>query len=546
MYYTVYVLAILLGIASETYFLIQFYRQTVFLRSVLMARTLFVTALAANSGKAEAVSGLMEVIRKTAQNPALFRPVSCLCKAQEHINAGKSNELIDSVLATYKETAAKSDFVLCEGTDFTGKSTAFENALNACLAANLGTPVLLVLSGEGCSVAEVIATITTFRCQMKEQCVSLLGVYLSGMSAEDIKTVDTYFDFPVSNQANSFTAVLDDCNGHITPRLFEFGLIEQAQKHPMRIVLPEGEEDRLIQAAAILIQRKVAQIILLGNPDKIHTRAAELNVSVEGAEIINPVTSEDYEDFSATYAQLRAKKGITLEQAREKMADNTYYGTMMIYKEKADGMVSGAVNTTAHTVRPALEFIKTKPTASIVSSAFFVCLKDRVNTYGDCAINLDPDAEQLATIAVTTAETASAFGLEPRVAMLSYSTGNSGKGPSVDKVKEATRIAKEKAPELLLTGPIQYDAAVDPVTAKTKLPGDPVAGRASVFIVPDINTGNNVYKAVQRSAHAVAIGPVLQGLRKPVNDLSRGCTVPDIVNTVAITAIQAQAEKGLK
>ena len=227
------------------------------------------------------------------------------------------------------------------------------------------------------------------------------------------------------------------------------------------------------------------------------------------------------------------------------MADNTYYGTMMIYKEKADGMVSGAVNTTAHTVRPALEFIKTKPSASIVSSAFFVCLKDRVNTYGDCAVNLDPDAEQLATIAVTTAETAKAFGLEPRVAMLSYSTGNSGKGPSVDKVKEATRIAKEKAPEMLITGPIQYDASVDAATAKTKLPGDPVAGQASVFIVPDINTGNNLYKAVQRHANAIAIGPVLQGLRKPVNDLSRGCTVPDIVNTVAITAIQAQAEKGL-
>ncbi len=510
-----------------------------------MARTLFVTALAAKSGKAEAVAGLMDLVKGSAKAPALFRPVSSLDTALECINGGRSNELIDSVLAAYKDAAANADFVLCEGTDFTGRSAAFENALNACLVSNMGAPVVLALSGEDCSAVEVAATIITFRNQMKDMCVELLGVFLSGMSAEDEKAVAAGFSFPVSSRAEDFASILDKCEGHVTPRLFEFGLIEQAQKHPMRIVLPEGEEDRLIKAAAILIQRKVASIILLGNPEKIHARAAELSVSVEGAEIIDPVTSPDFEDFAETYAQLRAKKGVTIEQAREKMADNTYYGTMMIYKEKADGMVSGAVNTTAHTVRPALEFIKTKPTASIVSSAFFVCLKDRVNTYGDCAINLDPDAEQLATIAVTTAETAAAFGLEPRVAMLSYSTGNSGKGPTVDKVKEATRLAREKAPDMLITGPIQYDAAVDAATAKTKLPGDPVAGRASVFIVPDINTGNNLYKAVQRSANAIAIGPVLQGLRKPVNDLSRGCTVPDIVNTVAITAIQAQAEKGL-
>jgi len=511
-----------------------------------MARTLFVTALAAKSGKAEAVAGLMDLIKGSAKAPALFRPAPCLDTARDLINSGKSNELIDSALAAYKEASAHADFILCEGTDFAGRSTAFELALNTCLAANMGTPVLLALSGEGSSAAEITATITTFRCQLKEQCVELLGVFLSDISAEDERDVASRFDIPVSSSAEAFASILDSCEGHITPRLFEFGLIEQAQKHPMRIVLPEGEEDRLISAAAVLIQRKVAHIILLGDPAKIKARASELGVNVEEAEIIDPVHSADYEEFAETYAQLRAKKGVTIEQAREKMADNTYYGTMMIYKEKADGMVSGAVNTTAHTVRPALEFIKTKPSASIVSSAFFVCLKDRVNTYGDCAINLDPDAEQLATIAVTTAETAAAFGIEPRVAMLSYSTGNSGKGPTVDKVREATRLAREKAPELLLTGPIQYDASVDAATAKTKLPGDPVAGRATVFIVPDINTGNNLYKAVQRSAHAVAIGPVLQGLRKPVNDLSRGCTVPDIVNTVAITAIQAQAEKGLR
>ncbi len=510
-----------------------------------MARTLFITALASGSGKAEAVAGMMELANGCGK-ASLFRPFPCLCNAREHINAGKGNVFIDSILAEYTKIAADADFVVIEGSDFNGKNAAFEVALNTCAAANLGAPILLALSGEGCQAVEVMAEITAFQCQMKEQCVELLGVYLTSMSAEEEEAVNAHFPFPVSSKIAAFSGIIDACQVHVTPRLFEFGLIAQAQKHPMRIVLPEGEEDRLIQAASILLQRKVATIILLGDSEKIQARAAELGVSVEEAEIIDPVKSPDFEDFAATYAELRAKKGVTLEQAREKMTDATYYGTMMIYKEQADGMVSGAVNTTAHTVRPALEFIKTKPNASIVSSAFFVCLKDRVNTYGDCAINLDPTAEQLATIAVTTAETAQAFGLEARVAMLSYSTGNSGKGESVDKVREATRLAKEQAPDMLITGPIQYDAAVDPVTAKTKMPGDPVAGRATVFIVPDINTGNNLYKAVQRSAHAVAIGPVLQGLRKPVNDLSRGCTVPDIVNTVAITAIQAQAEKGLR
>ncbi|MBR6673248.1 MAG: AAA family ATPase, partial [Mailhella sp.] len=318
-----------------------------------MARTLFMTALAANSGKAEAVAAMMELVKGKAEAPVLFRPVSCLCTARDLINAGKGNELIDSVLASYKEAAAKSDFVLVEGTDFEGKSAAFEGALNGCLAANMGTPVMLVINGEGCAAAEVIATVMTWQCQMKEQAVELLGVFLTGMSAEDEKAVNDHFAFPVSSKAADFTGILDSCEGHITPRLFEFGLIEQAQKHMMRIVLPEGEEDRLINAAAILIQRKVAHIILLGSEEKIKARAAELGVSVEGAEIINPTTSADYEDFSATYAELRAKKGVTIEQAREKMADNTYFGNMMIYKDKADGMVSGAVNTTAHTVRPA-------------------------------------------------------------------------------------------------------------------------------------------------------------------------------------------------
>ena len=287
----------------------------------------------------------------------------------------------------------------------------------------------------------------------------------------------------------------------------------------------------------------MAEIILLGNVEKIRTKASTLGLDISKATIIDPMHAPQFDDYAATYYELRKKKGITPEQARDTMTDATYFGTMMVKKDDADGMVSGSINTTAHTIRPAFEFVKTKPGFSVVSSVFLMCLKDRVLAFGDCAVNPNPTAQQLAEIAIASAHTAQVFGIEPRVAMLSYSTGTSGKGADVDVVVEATRIAKEMAPDLALEGPLQYDAAIDPSVAKTKMPDSQVAGRATVFIFPDLNTGNNTYKAVQRAAGAVAIGPVLQGLNKPVNDLSRGCTVPDIVNTVAITAVQAAAEK---
>lgn len=331
--------------------------------------------------------------------------------------------------------------------------------------------------------------------------------------------------------------------GRMTPMMFELNLIERAKANKMRIVLAEGEEPRILQATDILLRREVADIILLGNEDKINKLARELHLDISKATIIDPVTSPKFEDYAATYAELRKAKGVTIERARDVMSDATYYATMMVKKDDADGMVSGAVNTTAHTIRPAFEFIKTKPGYSVVSSVFLMCLKDRVLVFGDCAVNPNPTSQQLAEIAVASADTAKVFGIDPRVAMLSYSTGTSGKGADVDVVVEATALAKEKAPELSLEGPLQYDAAIDPTVAKTKLPNSKVAGKATVFIFPDLNTGNNTYKAVQRAAEAVAIGPVLQGLNKPVNDLSRGCTVPDIVNTVTITAIQAAAEK---
>ena len=330
----------------------------------------------------------------------------------------------------------------------------------------------------------------------------------------------------------------------ITPKMFEFNLLERAAKHKMRIVLPEGHDERILSAADILVRRNVAEIVLLGDPSVVGAKISSLGLDLD-VPIIKPDLYPKFSDYVSTYHTLRAKKGISMEQAHDSMCDATYFGTMMVHMGHADGMVSGALNTTAHTLRPAFEFIKTKPGSSIVSSVFLMCLKDRVLVFGDCAVNPNPTSEQLADIAISSAHTAKIFGIEPRVAMLSYSTGSSGKGADVDVVVEATRIAQEKAPELLLEGPLQYDAAIDMDVAKTKLPNSKVAGRATVFIFPDLNTGNNTYKAVQRAADAVAIGPVLQGLNKPVNDLSRGCTVADIVNTVAITAIQAQAEKGL-
>ncbi len=327
----------------------------------------------------------------------------------------------------------------------------------------------------------------------------------------------------------------------VTPLMFEYELIRRAREQRRHIVLPEGTEPRILQAAEILSLRDVAAVTLLGPPAQVRARIEELGLHLEEAAIIDPNHSDDLRRrFAQTYYDLRRHKGISREMAYDLMADVSYFGTMMVYHDIADGMVSGSVNTTQHTLRPALETIKTSPGAEIVSSVFFMCLPDRVVVFGDCAVNPNPDAHKLADIAINSARTAATFGVEPRIAMLSYSTGESGRGESVDKVRQATALVREQRPDLRIAGPIQYDAAVDASVARAKLPGDEVAGNATVFIFPDLNTGNNTYKAVQRAADALAIGPVLQGLNKPVNDLSRGCTVADVVNTVAITAIQAR------
>ncbi|HJV12712.1 MAG TPA: phosphate acetyltransferase [Propionibacteriaceae bacterium] len=345
------------------------------------------------------------------------------------------------------------------------------------------------------------------------------------------------------DQSALLTAINVSASDVRTPLMFEYQVMERARADRQRIVLPESEDDRILEAAAILLLRGVANLILLGDETKVRARASALGLDLDEAEIVSPEDPELVEKFAAAYAEARAHKGMTLERAREVVTDISYFGTIMVHLGMADGMVSGAINTTAHTIRPALEFIKTKPGVSTVSSVFLMCLADRVLAYGDCAVIPEPTTEQLADIAISSAETAQQFGIEPRVAMLSYSTGTSGAGAEVERVRAATELVRRRAPDLPLEGPIQYDAAIDPEVARAKLPDSPVAGRATVFIFPDLNTGNNTYKAVQRSAHAIAIGPVLQGLRKPVNDLSRGALVDDIVNTVAITAVQAQAIK---
>ncbi|MBD0744853.1 phosphate acetyltransferase [Streptomyces sp. CBMA152] len=331
-------------------------------------------------------------------------------------------------------------------------------------------------------------------------------------------------------------------SGRVTPMMFEHDLLETARADRRRVVLPEGSEERVLRAADVLLRRNVCDLTLLGDVEVIRKKAADLGIDVTKCELIDPQTSELRQRFAERYAELRAHKGVTVELAYDVVADVNYFGTLMVQEGLADGMVSGSVHSTAATIRPAFEIIKTKPDASIVSSVFFMCLADKVLVYGDCAVNPDPNAEQLADIAVQAAATAARFGVDPRIAMLSYSTGTSGSGADVDKVREATKLVREARPDLRIEGPIQYDAAVEPSVAATKLPGSEVAGQATVLIFPDLNTGNNTYKAVQRSAGAVAVGPVLQGLRKPVNDLSRGALVQDIVNTVAITAIQAQAQ----
>ena len=433
-------------------------------------------------------------------------------------------------------------------------------ARNGRAIANLKTSVILVVPGAGLSAAQII-TLGSLSADVITSEHAPLAAMIIGDAEEGAETAAAALEAhaPVLVHYANTDAVVNERDAQvlraamelgsdvITPLNFQSSLVSRARSNPQRIVLPESEDPRILKATDELLARGVAKVILLGEEDKVRADAEALGLDISGAEIVSVNDEEHLSKYATEFARLREKKGVTYEQAYETVKDVSYFGTMMVHLDDADGMVSGSINTTAHTIRPAFEFIKTKPGVSVVSSIFIMLLQSKVLAFGDCAVVPDPDAQQLAEIALSSAETAQIFSIEPRVAMLSYSTGSSGSGKDVDKVIQATEIAQalmaERGLSFPLEGPLQYDAAFDQTVGKLKLPGSQVAGRATVFIFPDLNTGNNTYKAVQRAANAVAMGPVLQGLRKPVNDLSRGCTVQDIVYTVALTAIQAQVGK---
>ena len=622
-------------------------------------------------------------------------------QALQMIQNRSQGEMIDIIISKFKKLEEAYDFTVIEGSDFVGEGIAFEFDANISVAKNLAAPVIIVLSGENKTTAQVVATAITVYQNFREREVQVLAVVVNKVNAgqaEDVKQLlRTQLDKDIiiaviplekslksptmgeinerlggkllfgedqlGNQVDHFvtgamqvpnflnylkenvlivtpgdrgdiiisalqanlstsypkisgmvltagfepeeplmrlirgspsimpiisvktgtfetTAKLGSIQSRmtsgnrkkiqlaidvfekyvdvraldekmitfrpegITPHMFQYQLTKWARNEIKHIVLPEGNEDRILKAATRLIDQKIVKLTLLGDPAEIAASVKRLGLALDlnSVRIIDPVHSEYYEDYVQTFYELRKHKNVELEMARDTMTDVSYFGTMMVYKGHADGMVSGAVHTTLHTIRPALQFVKTKPGISVVSSVFFMCLPDRVCVFGDCAVNPNPTAEQLAEIAISSAESSRRFGIEPRIAMLSYSSGTSGEGEEVEKVRRATEIVKQKRPDLKVEGPIQYDAAVDPVVASQKMPESEVAGRATVLIFPDLNTGNNTYKAVQRETGALAIGPMLQGLNKPVNDLSRGCTADDIFNTVIITAIQSQQE----
>ncbi|MDR7212614.1 phosphate acetyltransferase [Flavobacterium piscis] len=695
-----------------------------------MSKAIYIATSDQNSGKSIVTLGLMSILIGKTAKVGYFRPIvedfvdgeldnhietvlshfnldikfedayaitkSKLIKKK---NKGKIGEVLDLIIEKYKKLEERFDFVLVEGTSFTGEGTSIELDLNVLIAKNLGIPTIIIGSGVGKTLDELVDSLYLVYDSFKVKEVEVLSVFANKVQPENIDLVtqglqkslpanvlvntiplisslnnptmqeivnelnakvlfgETYLNneighfsvgamqlhnylvhlhdnalvitpgdrsdiilgalqanesvnyptisgiiltgniipeesilklieglsaivpiiavdggtYHITNRIGAIKSKIYANNIHkietsittfekyvdndalserlitfvpegMTPKMFQYNMVKRAKQHRKHIVLPEGNDDRIITAASRLLDMDVVDISIIGDKKQIENKVTELGISFDFSKvnIINPIESEFYEDYANTYYELRKAKNVSITMARDLMEDVSYFGTMMVYKGHADGMVSGAAHTTQHTILPALQFIKTKPNSSVVSSVFFMCLEDRVSVFGDCAINPNPTAEQLAEIAISSADSSSAFGIEPKIAMLSYSSGSSGKGDEVEKVRAATEIVKLKRPDLKIEGPIQYDAAVDRAVGKSKMPDSEVAGQASVLIFPDLNTGNNTYKAVQRETGALAIGPMLQGLNKPVNDLSRGCTVDDIINTVVITAIQAQ------
>jgi len=695
-----------------------------------MSKAIYIATSDQNSGKSIITLGLMSILIGKTAKVGYFRPIIedfVDGESDNHIetvlsyfnldikfedayaitksklikkkNKGKIGEVLDLIIEKYKKLEERFDFVLVEGTSFTGEGTSIELDLNVLIAKNLGIPTIIIGSGIGKTLEELVDSLYLVYDSFKVKEVEVLSVFANKVQPENIELVtkslqkslpsnvlintiplisslnnptmqeivneldakvlfgENYLNneighfsvgamqlhnylvhlndnalvitpgdrsdiilgalqanesanyptisgiiltgnivpeesilklieglsaivpiiavdggtYHITNKIGAIRSEIYANNTHkietsittfekyvdndalserlitfvpegMTPKMFQYNMVKRAKQHRKHIVLPEGNDDRIITAASRLLDMDVVDISIIGDRKQIESKVAELGITFDFSKvnIINPIESKNYEDYANTYYELRKEKNVSITMARDLMEDVSYFGTMMVYKGHADGMVSGAAHTTQHTILPALQFIKTKPNSSVVSSVFFMCLEDRVSVFGDCAINPNPTAEQLAEIAISSAESSAAFGIEPKIAMLSYSSGSSGKGDEVEKVRAATEIVKIKRPDLKIEGPIQYDAAVDRAVGKSKMPDSEVAGQASVLIFPDLNTGNNTYKAVQRETGALAIGPMLQGLNKPVNDLSRGCTVDDIINTVVITAIQAQ------
>ena len=461
----------------------------------------------------------VDALAGTTATDAALRPASALPAAVEAVRAAGD----DALIAPAREASNR----------------AFDHvAWNLSLAASTRAGVVLAFDAEGASAELLSEEIAAARLRAEAAAASVVAVVLTG-GAPALQADVPVLTLPLGDEAAA-TLRATEAPTAVTPLAFQADLIERARADRKRIVLPEPDDDRVLQAAAQVLAAGIADITFVGDADYVAKRSGELGLDLSAAQVVSVNDPAYLERYAEEFARLRAKKGVTLEQAREKVTDVSYFGTMMVHMGDADGMVSGAAHTTAHTIVPSFQIIKTAPGVSVVSSIFLMAMKDRVWAFGDCAVNPNPTAEQLADIAVTSARTAAQFGVTPRVAMLSYSTGTSGSGPDVDVVVEATRLAREKAPELAIEGPIQFDAAVDAAVASKKLPGSDVAGKATVFVFPSLEAGNIGYKAVQRSSGALAVGPVLQGLNKPVNDLSRGALVEDIVNTVALTAVQAQ------
>lgn len=516
----------------------------------MTSRAVYIAATEPRADKGAVARQLLTKI-PDGQSVAIFRPVvepghdeltaslleaaNCPLDVAEAIGVSPSDWAKDEVTAIHTivekfgQLAKRFDNVVVVGSDYNSVISASALDVNVAVAANLNLPVVVVVDAESGDKQWAEGVASNAKAAFEAAGLSVVGVALSGEDG---------LDFDVRSAIRAFEAARKQVR---TPAMFEFQINELARADKKTIVLPEAEDDRILEAAAIVLKNDVANIVLLGEEPQVRARASELGFDISKAKIVSLNDPNLVEQFSAKYAELRAHKGVTIEQARQRMSEPSYFATMMIHEQMADGMVSGAAHTTANTIRPSLEFIKTKPGVKVVSGCFLMCLKDRVLVFADCAVTPNPSPEQLADIAITSAATARDFAIEPRVALISYSTGTSGAGADVDAVKAATDALAERNPDFGFAGPIQFDAAIDPVVGQKKMPENPVAGNATVFIFPDLNTGNTAYKAVQRTAGATAIGPVLQGLKKPVNDLSRGALVPDIVNTIVITAIQAQA-----